>query len=266
MNPSMPDPSAPRPYVLAETNWRAVSDTRFEVAVLPWGATEAHNYHLPYATDVIQCDHIAAESARIAWERGARVAVLPTIPFGVQTGQLDIPFCINVNPSTQLRILEDVASALTGQGIAKLVVLNGHGGNDFRALIRDLQPRVPDLFLCTINWWSCVDAKPYFTAPGDHGGELETSVMMHVAPVLVRPLSEAGSGRERKARLTGLREGWAWAPRRWTAITDDTGVGDPSASTAAKGEKFFRAVTERIGGFLAELADADPKALYADRA
>ena len=96
----MPDRSAPRPYVLAETNWKAVSDTRFDVAVLPWGATEAHNYPLPYATDVIQCDHVAAESARIAWERGARIAVLPTIPFGVQTGQLDIPFCINVNPSS----------------------------------------------------------------------------------------------------------------------------------------------------------------------
>ena len=113
---------------------------------------------------------------------------------------------------------------------------------------------------------SCVDARPYFTAPGDHGGELETSVMMHVTPALVRPLAEAGSGRERKARVTGLREGWAWAPRRWTAITDDTGVGDPSAATAAKGEKFFAAVTERIGGFLIELAGADPNALYADPA
>jgi creatinine amidohydrolase len=80
----------------------------------------------------------------------------------------------------------------------------------------------------------------------------------------VRPLSEAGPGRERKARIAGLREGWAWAPRRWTAITDDTGVGDPSAATGAKGEAFFRAVTERIGGFLADLATADTDDLYAE--
>jgi creatinine amidohydrolase len=253
-----------RPYVLAETNWKAVRGTTFDVALLPWGATEAHNFHLPYATDVIQCDHVAAESARVAWDRGARVAVLPTVPFGVQTGQLDIPFCINVNPSTQLAILEDVARALRGQGVTRLVILNGHGGNDFRAMIRDLQPRVPDVFLCTVNWWSCVDARPFFASPGDHAGELETSVMMHVAPDLVLPLKEAGSGRERKARLAGLRDGWAWAPRRWTAITDDTGVGDPSAATAAKGETFFKAVTERIGGFLAELAKADTHDLYTD--
>ena len=262
----MPPDSVPRPYVLAETTWRAVSNTTFDVVVLPWGATEAHNYHLPYATDVIQCDHIAAEAARLASERGAKVAVLPTMPFGVQTGQLDIPLCININPSTQLAILEDAARALEGQGIRRLVILNGHGGNDFRAMIRDLQPRVPEIFLCTINWWSCVDARPFFAAPGDHGGELETSVMLHVAPSLVRPLSEAGPGRERKAKIAGLREGWAWAPRRWTAITDDTGVGDPSTATAAKGEAFFRAVTERIGGFLVDLGRVDLDDLYAENA
>ena len=232
--------------------------------MLPWGATEAHNYHLPYATDVIQCDHVAAESARLAWERGARVAVLPTVPFGVQTGQLDIPFCLNVNPSTQLAILDDIARALGGRGCASCVILNGHGGNDFRAMIRELQPRVPDVFLCAINWWSCVDARPYFAAPGDHAGELETSVMMHVAPELVRRSPRPDRDASGRRSIAGLREGWAWAPRRWTAITDDTGVGDPSAATAAKGEAFFRAVTERIGGFLVELAAADTSALYAN--
>ncbi|MEO6526167.1 MAG: creatininase family protein [Gemmatimonadaceae bacterium] len=254
----------PRPYILAETNWKAVSQTRFDMAVLPWGATEAHNYHLPYATDVIQCDHVAAEAARLAWERGARVAVLPTIPFGVQSGQLDIPFCVNVNPTTQLAILHDVAKSLAGQGVRKLMILNGHGGNDFKAIIRDLQPRVPEMFLCSVNWWSCLDARPFFADPGDHAGELETSVMMHVAPDLLLPLAEAGSGRERKARLAGLREGWVWAPRRWTAISDDTGVGNPSASTVEKGENFFRATTERISTFLVELAAADLDDLYAD--
>lgn len=61
-----------RPWILAETNWNTVAITAYEVAILPWGATEAHNYHLPYATDVIECDALAAESARIAGgaERG----------------------------------------------------------------------------------------------------------------------------------------------------------------------------------------------------
>ena len=256
------DRTSPRPYILAETNWKAVADTRYDVAVLPWGATEAHNYHLPYATDVIECDHVAAESARLAWERGARVVVLPTVPFGVQTGQLDIPLCLNVNPTTQLALLQDLTKALAGQGITRLLILNGHGGNDFRAIIRNLQPQVPEVFLCSINWWNCVDPRGFFAVPGDHAGELETSMIMHLAPELVLPLDQAGSGAERKARLAGLREGWAWAPRRWTQVSADTGVGDPSASTAAKGAAFFAAVTERIGGFLVDLASADANDLY----
>ena len=128
-------------------------------------------------------------------------------------------------------------------------------------MIRELQPRV-DVFLCTLNWWSCLDARPFFAQPGDHGGELETSVMMHVAPELVLPLDQAGPGTERRARIAALREGWAWAPRPWTKISADTGVGDPRAATAEKGEAFFRAVTERIAGFLVELAAADPSDLY----
>jgi creatinine amidohydrolase len=258
------DTTRPRPYILAETNWQAVARTQFDVAVLPWGATEAHNFHLPYATDVIQCDHVAAEAARLAWSRGARVVVLPTVPFGVQTGQLDIPYCLNVNPSTQLAILGDVARALEGQGVRRLLILNGHGGNDFRAMIRELQPSVPKIFLCAMHWWNVLDSRPFFTEPGDHAGEMETSMILHVAPELVLPLDQAGPGRERKARMAALREGWAWAPRRWTAVTDDTGVGDPSAATAQKGAAFFAAVTERIGGFLVELASSDADDLYAD--
>jgi creatinine amidohydrolase len=238
-----------------------VRETAYDVAVLPWGATEAHNYHLPYGTDTVQCDHVAAEAARLAWGAGARVVVLPTVPFGVQTGQLDIPLCLNVNPSTQAALLGDLAHALAGQGIRKLVILNGHGGNDFRAIIRELQPRV-DLFLCTLNWYTSVNPRPFFEEPGDHAGELETSVMMHLVPELVLPLAEAGSGAERRFRIAALREGWAWAPRKWTEISADTGVGNPRASTAEKGAAFVKAVSERIASFLVEFAAAELTELY----
>jgi creatinine amidohydrolase len=252
---------AVRHWILAETNWKAVRDTAYDLAILPWGATEAHNYHLPYATDVFAAEHVAGEAARLAWERGARAVVLPAIPFGVQTGQLDIPLCINLNPSTQAIVLEDVAASLAGSGIPRLLVLNAHGGNDFRQMIREVQTRV-DIFLCTINWWNCLDPRPFFDEPGDHAGELETSVMMHLVPDLVLPLEQAGDGAERKPRVAGLREGWAWAPRPWTRISADTGVGDPRASTAEKGAAFFAAVTERIAGFIVELASVDPADLY----
>jgi creatinine amidohydrolase len=251
----------PRPAVLGDATWRAVRETRYEVAVLPWGATEAHNLHLPYSTDTIQAERVAEEAARIATAAGASVVVLPAVPFGVNTGQLDVRLCLNMNPRTQQLLLSDVADSVQRAGIRKLVILNGHGGNDFRQMIRELQPGT-DLFLCTLNWYTCVDPAPFFTAPGDHAGELETSMLLHLAPELVLPLSEAGAGRARRFRVRGLREGWAWAPRRWTQVTDDTGVGDPRDATADKGARFFAAVSGQIAGFLTELTAADPEDMY----
>ena len=250
-----------RPYVLAESTWKHVDPTPFAAAVLPWGATEAHNYHLPYGTDNVQAEQVAIRAAALAWERGARVVVLPTVPFGVNTTQLDIKLCLNMNPSTQLAVLSDLVASLDGQGIRKLLVLNGHGGNDFRQIIRELQPRTR-LFLSTINWWSCVDVKQFVSEPGDHAGEAETSAMMHLAPELVRPIGDAGPGRARASKLRGIREGWAWAPRRWTQVTADTGIGDPSKSTAEKGEAYVAAAVERIAEFLVELAALAPDDLY----
>lgn len=259
---SLPTFMAGRPYILAETTWKVVRDSRYDVAILPWGATEAHNYHLPYGTDVIESDAVAAESARRAWDRGARVIVLPCVPFGANTGQLDIPFCLNLNPSTQAAVLADLVAVLDAHGVGKLVILNGHGGNDFKQMIRELQPKVR-LFLCTVNWYACLDARTFFVEPGDHAGELETSLVQHIAPDLALPLAEAGDGRARRFTVAGLREGWAWAPRRWTQVTDDTGTGNPAAATPDKGARYLDAVAERLAGFYVDLAAADPAHLYA---
>jgi creatinine amidohydrolase len=230
--------------------------------VLPWGATEAHNYHLPYGTDTIETEHIAASAGARAWDAGARVAVLPAIPFGVQTGQLDVPFCVNLNPTTQAAVLGDIVRALAPHGVRKVVVLNGHGGNDFRWMIRELQPHVTP-FLCTMNWYNAVRAADFFDEPGDHAGALETSVMLHVAPALVRPLAEAGPGHAKRFRVAALRDGTAWAQRAWTRVTDDTGVGNPAAATAARGAAFCDAVVRAVATFLIELAASDPDDLYA---
>ncbi len=251
-----------RPYVLAETTWHTVKNTDYTVAILPWGATEAHNYHLPYATDNIQSDYIAAESARLAWEQGARVVVLPTVPFGVNTGQLDVKLDINMMPSTQAAVLHDVVHALACQDIPKLVVINGHGGNNFKQMIREIGAAFPEVFVCMLNWYQILDGHAYFDQPGDHGGEMETSNMLHIAPDLVRPLEEAGSGATRPFKLQGLREGWVWAERAWLKATEDTGVGNPALATADKGRRYLDAMTRKIADFLVELAACDLDDLY----
>ncbi len=251
-----------RPWILAETNWKAARDTVYDLAVLPWGATEAHNYHLPYATDNYQAEHVAAAAGARAWEKGARPIILPCIPFGVNTGQLDIKLCMNLLPSTQLHILRDTASVLRGAGISKLVLFNGHGGNHFKTMIRELSFHFPDLFVCWINWYDFADWSQYFEDLGDHAGELETSCLLRIAPELVRPLEEAGSGRVKRPVLKAMRAGRVSGQRPWSQVTEDTGVGNPARATAEKGEKFLAACVADIADFFVELARTPVENLY----
>lgn len=254
--------TTPRPYILAESNWNSVKDEQYTVAILPWGATEAHNYHLPYATDNILAESTAIEAAKKAWKQQAKVVVLPTIPFGVNTGQLDVPLCINMNPSTQLAILKDIVHVLNKHRINKLVIVNAHGGNHFKQMIRELSIIHPDVFTCALDWWKVTDANNFFDEPGDHAGELETAVVMHLTPDLVLPLENAGDGAAKQFKLKGLKEGWVSAQRQWTAITNDTGVGNPKKATKEKGKTFFDTVTDKIADFLKELHHADLNDMY----
>ncbi|QCW99180.1 creatininase family protein [Aggregatimonas sangjinii] len=251
-----------RPYILAETNWEALKDASFDLAVLPWGATEAHNYHLPYATDNIEADAFAAEAARVAWERGGKVVVLPTIPFGVNTGQRDIYLDINLNPSTQFAILSDVVEVLNRQGIKKLLVFNSHGGNNFKPLIRELGLKFPEMFICLSIWTEVVDKYAYFEEKGDHADEMETSIIQFLRPDLVLPKEKWGDGKDKKYKIKAFSDGWMWAERQWSKISEDTGVGNPHKATKEKGERFFKDVTEKMGALFYDLSQADLNDLY----
>ncbi len=244
-----------RPYILAETNWKAVKKADIEVAVLPWGATEAHNYHLPYATDNYQIDAIAAEAGKYASEKGAKLTILPNIPFGVNSGQPDIDLDINLNPSTQLAILADIIEVLNRQGIHKLIVLNGHGGNNFKPLLRELGLKYPDMFLLMTNFFQVVNKEEFFEEAGDHADEMETSLMLYLRPDLVLPLEEAGDGREKKSKIKAVREGWAWSERKWSSVTEDTGIGNPKKATKEKGEKFFSAVCQKLAELFKDVSE-----------
>lgn len=251
-----------RPYILAEQNWNYLKSVHFDLAILPWGATEAHNYHLPYATDNIEADHLASESARIAWEMGAKVIVLPTIPFGVNTGQSDVYLDINLNPSTQMAILDDIIQVLSRQGISKLMIFNSHGGNNFKPLIRELGLRHSDMFICMSNWFQALDKSKYFENEGDHADEMETSLMLHLRPELVLPRDKWGKGRVKKFKIEEFSENWLWTERPWTKVTEDTGVGDPSKASTEKGKRFFEDVTRKIGETMYQICTADVEDMF----
>jgi creatinine amidohydrolase len=251
-----------RPYILAETNWKAIKDSEIELAVLPWGATEAHNLHLPFSTDNIETEKITTAAADRAWGMGARLIVLPVIPFGVNTGQLDILLNINMNPGTQYAILKDITDVLNRHEIFKLLIINGHGGNDFKQMIRELGVNYPKMFICSCNWYQSVNPSDFFENPGDHADEMETSLMQFLAPELVLPLIEAGKGSARKFKIKALNEKWAWSERKWSKVTDDTGIGDPSKANPGKGERFFKELVLKISDLMIDLSGSDLNDMY----
>lgn len=251
-----------RPYILAETNWKAIKERSVDLVILPWGATEAHNYHLPYGTDNFEGEAFAAEAARIAYENGAKVMVLPVVPFGVNTGQTDIYLDINMSPSTQMAVLKDILTVLNRQGIRKFMLLNSHGGNNWKPIIRELGLLFPEMFLCVTEWFRSTEKEKYFEEPGDHAGELETSLILHLHPELVLPREEWGDGTEKENKIAAFNEGWAWTERPWSKITEDTGVGNPKEATADKGEQYFNKVCQKLGQLMIDVANTDPGEMY----
>ena len=251
-----------RKYILAENNWQDIKERKIDLAILPWGATEAHNYHLPYSADVIESESISFAAAGKAFKKGANVIVLPSVPYGVNTGQADIKLDMNINPSTQLAILNDIIDNLNRHSINKLLIINGHGGNDFKPMLRELGLRYPQMFLSYCNWFTSVPKQNYFEHDGDHADEMETSLLLFLSPELVLPLDNAGNGKAKKIKIKGLQEGWAWTERKWSRITRDTGVGDPSKATKEKGERYFNDVVDKVSELIFEIANSDLNDLY----
>lgn len=239
---------------LSKTDYGTVRAHDYALALLPWGATEPHNLHLPYLTDCILSHDIAADAAALAFERsGIRCMVLPPVNMGSQNpGQRELPFCIHARYETQKAILTDIVASLHAQGLRRLVIVNGHGGNCFKNMIRDLSLDYPDFLIASSEWYTVCRAADYFEDPGDHADELETSVMMHYHPERV-DLARAGKGAYKRFAAQSLDDKVAWIPRNWQRVSSDTGIGDPSKATAQKGARFAAAVAERYARLIEEL-------------
>src|SRR5690554_538822 len=239
------------------TNWGEVKKQKYSVAILPWGAVEPHNYHLPYLTDCILSYEIASDSAEQAYKSGVLSMVMPPVYFGSQNiGQWNKPFCIHTRSETQKAILLDIVTSLNIQGITKLVIINGHGGNTFKSYIRDLLLSFPDFKIVVVNWWEVVSPMGYFEeTPDNHAGEFETSVMLHYKPELVN-MESAGDGSVKPVQIEALNQNIGWMHRNWDQVSEDTGVGNPKKATAEKGKRFAEAVVQKISKLLVDLSNS----------
>jgi len=251
-----------RPWILGETNYTYTKENPYEVAVLPLGATEPHNLHLPYSMDTREGDLIGEKICEAAHERGARVVLLPTIPYGTETNLRELPFAMNVNPTTLNRFVTDLIESLVDSGIRKIVLLNSHGGNGIKPLLRELSGKTPaHLFLC--NWYTVL-ADVYeeiFDRRDDHAGEMETSLALAYWPEFVGRNEDgsliADEGQTAETRFDAINQGWVSITRPWHLLTTNAGSGNPHAATAEKGRRFVELLVERLATFLVELSEAE---------
>src|ERR1700756_2239334 len=112
----------PHPWILAEQTHAFIRSQQWEVGVLPFGATEPHNLHMPYGTDNFEVEEIGRRACEKAYRAGAKVLLLPTIPYGVNTNHLQVPGALacSLTPTTLLKILTDLVDAFERQGLKKL--------------------------------------------------------------------------------------------------------------------------------------------------
>src|SRR5208282_407918 len=151
-----------------------------------------------------------------AWDAGARVALLPTVPYGVNTNHLKIPGALacSVTPTTLLALLTDIVDSLERQGVRKLVLLNGHGGNELKPLTRELHHRT-GVFLCVCDWFRMA------------------------ADVYPKIFQQPGDGAAAPTRFEAINRGWVNITRPWHLVSKNTGLGNPAAATAEKGRQLM---------------------------
>ena len=241
---------------LAGTNMHRLSKRNYEVAVLPVGAVEPHNRHLPEGQDFLHVSHVARESCRLAWGRCESVICLPALPYGVDCNLLDYPLAIHVSQASLDAMIRDIVTSLRAHGLRKIVLVSGHGGNDFRPFVRQVQCDV-DVHVFVCDWWT-VGRDRYeeiFDRIDDHAGQFETSVALALYPDLVEP-DVAGDGQTRPFRFEALQKGWAWTSRNFARLNDHCASGDPAGASAERGRKYLDLVCGRIADFLVELAGA----------
>ncbi len=234
-----------------------VVEREFEVAVLPIGSTEPHARHLAYGTDSFAVEEFARQMVEEANRRGARCILLPMMPFSTNVNLDDCPWAMSLRPRTLLDFVRDVVDSVVRQGVRKVLILNGHGGNTGTLMsgLRELHGRC-GAFVALAEQWSAssdVEQEVMETAERGHACEQETSVMLHLCPDHVR--MEAAEPTRTRKTIFSQRRGLSFVSP-WHAYTINTGIGDPTKATAEKGRRMIEAAVDRLATTLKELSDA----------
>jgi len=247
-------------------------DPESTVALLPVAAIEQHGPHLPVGTDaLINAGIVAGALARLQSAEGAddngprraRLLVLPAIDIGHSIEHADYAGTLTASAETLLALWTDVAAGVAATGIRKLILFNSHGGQSGLVDLAAVRwRRQLGLLVVRASWFDLGMPAGLFAdgeiAHGLHGGEIETSLMLHLHPQLVRwPLPTSGPGpgprlAERNAVL-GLEQpvGIGWLAQD---LGPDGICGAAARADADRGARLLEHLVDKLAALARELA------------
>ena len=235
------------------------------VALLPLGSTEPHGPALPYGTDSFTIGAVSRRATVLANERGARALCYPTLPITLNNNFRAFPFACRMGVATFMAMLADIVTQAAADGIRRVVLANGHGGNTdaVRAMLRELAARDNMPFVCMIQGMMADKAviAANIEHPSDHAGESEVSIQMFVRPELVRPERLADNPRNKPA-LPSLNDDKVFFVKPWHRYVPASAGGDQRRAAAAKGRALVESSSANIAQLLVELSQAPESATF----
>ncbi len=261
-----PTPPSLASHRWAELNTRdfAALDPARTVAVLPLGATEQHGPHLPLSVDSVLVDGVV-NAALSHLSLADPVLVLPTQTLGLSTEHTAFAGTLHVSPQTLIQVWCDIGASVARAGVKKLLMFNAHGGNVglMDVVARELRAQ-HGLIVYSSSWYNLpLDASvmAQFSADehrfGIHAGDIETSMMLALAPDQVHmPAAQnfASTSQDRAKQFAVLGNGKS-AKLGWHMqdYNPHGAAGNAAAATAAKGEALVHSAGEQLAQLLQEL-------------
>lgn len=264
----MADQNTPASGILEEMTIEEVREMDPEIIVFGIGSTEPHGPHLPYGTDVSQAEAVCRRSVIQANQRGARVLMYPTLPIGNNVNFKAYPFACRIRVRTLMNVVLDIIDAVEQEGVRKIVIVNGHGGNTatLKATLREHAGRNrPDegAFVCMTSTFGAVpeDVAERIEHPSDHAGEEETSRMLHLRPDLVQQ-ERFESFPVQEPIIEQLKSEGVYFVPPWHGYLPESAGGETRESSEAKGEALVQGAADWIADLLVELHAADITAVF----